>query len=144
MFLLAREEMKYDYDELLKRARAQMPEVSLKRERLELPRLFVTTVGMRTIISNFKEVADVLDRDPQHILKFLTREMATAATFHDSRAIFQGKFQRGVFERLLQRYMESFVVCPVCKRPDTKIVKEKRLSFLVCNACGARSSIKQL
>jgi translation initiation factor 2 subunit 2 len=144
MFLLAREEMKYDYDELLKRARAQMPEVSLKRERLELPRLFVTTVGMRTIISNFKEVADVLDRDPQHILKFLTREMATAATFHDSRAIFQGKFQRGVFERLLQRYMESFVVCPVCKRPDTKIVKEKRLAFLVCNACGARSSIKTL
>jgi translation initiation factor 2 subunit 2 len=99
---------------------------------------------MRTIISNFKEAADVLDRDPQHILKFLTREMATAATFHDSRAIFQGKFQRGVFERLLQRYMESFVICPVCKRPDTKIVKEKRLAFLVCNACGAKSSIKQL
>jgi translation initiation factor 2 subunit 2 len=121
-----------------------MPQVSLKRERLELPRLFISTVGMRTIISNFKEAADVLDRDPQHILKFLTREMATAATFHDSRAIFQGKFQRSVFEHLLQRYMESFVICPVCKRPDTKIVKEKRLAFLVCNACGAKSSIKQL
>jgi translation initiation factor 2 subunit 2 len=139
-----RRKMKYNYDELLKRACSQMPEVSLKRERLELPRLLITTIGMRTVISNFKEVADVLDRDPQHILKFLTREMATAATFHDSRAIFQGKFQRNSFERLLQRYMESFVVCPVCKRPDTKIVKEKRLSFLVCNACGARSSIKQL
>ena len=142
--LLRENKMKYNYDELLKRACSQMPQVSLKRERLELPRLFISTVGMRTIISNFKEVADVLDRDPQHILKFLTREMATAATFHDSRAIFQGKFQRGVFERLLQRYMESFVICPVCKRPDTKIVKEKRLAFLVCNACGARSSIKQL
>jgi translation initiation factor 2 subunit 2 len=136
--------MKYNYDELLKRASAQMPEVSLKQERLELPRLQITIVGMRTIISNFKEVADVLDRDPQHILKFLTREMATAATYHEGRAIFQGKFQRDSFERLLQRYMDSFVVCPVCKRPDTKIVKEKRLSFLVCNACGARSSIKQL
>jgi translation initiation factor 2 subunit 2 len=136
--------MKYNYNELLKRAYSQVPEVSLKRERLELPRLLITTVGMRTIISNFKEVADILDRDPQHILKFLTREMATAATFHDSRAIFQGKFQRDSFERLLQRYMESFVVCPVCRRPDTKIIKEKRLSFLVCNACGARSSIKQL
>lgn len=136
--------MKYNYDELLKRARSQMPEVSLKRERLELPRLLITTVGMRTVISNFKEVADVLDRNPQHILKFLTREMATAATFHDSRAIFQGKFRRDSFERLLQRYMDNFVVCPVCKRPDTKIVKEKRLAFLVCNACGARSSVKQL
>ena len=142
--LLRENSMKYDYDELLKRACSQMPQVSLKRERLELPRLFISTVGMRTIISNFKEAADVLDRDPQHILKFLTREMATAATFHDSRAIFQGKFQRSVFEHLLQRYMESFVICPVCKRPDTKIVKEKRLAFLVCNACGAKSSIKQL
>ena len=136
--------MKYNYDELLKRACSQMPEVSLKRERLELPRLYITTIGMRTIISNFKEVADVLNRDPQHILKFLTREMATAATFHDTRAVFQGKFKRDSFERLLQRYMEGFVICPVCKRPDTKIVKEKRLSFLVCNACGAKSSIKQL
>jgi translation initiation factor 2 subunit 2 len=136
--------MKYNYDELLKRACSQMPQVSVKRERLELPRLFITNVGVRTIITNFKEVADVLNRDPQHILKFLTREMATAATFNDSRAIFQGRFRRDSFERLLQRYIENFVACPVCNRPDTKIVKEKRLSFLVCNACGARSSIKQL
>lgn len=136
--------MTFDYNELLKRACAQMPEVSEKRERLELPRLYTTTVGMRTTISNFKEIADALDRDPQHILKFLTREMATAATFQDSRAIFQGKFQRESFERLLQRYLESYVTCPVCKRPDTRVVKEKRLSFLVCNACGAKSAIKQL
>ena len=136
--------MKYDYDELLKRACSQMPEVSLKHERLAMPRLYITTVGMRTITSNFNEVADVLNRDPQHILKFLTREMATAATFNDNRAVFQGKFKRDSFERLLQRYMEGFVTCPVCKRPDTKITKEKRLSFLLCNACGAKSSIKQL
>ncbi len=136
--------MNYNYDELLKRARAEVPEVTLKKERLEMPRLFVSMVGMRTTISNFKEVAETLDRDPQHILKFLTREMATAATYHDGRAIFQGKFPRDTFERLLQRYMDAFVICPVCKRPDTKILKEKRLSFTVCNACGAKSSVKQL
>jgi translation initiation factor 2 subunit 2 len=136
--------MSYDYNELLKRACAQMPEVSIKRERLEFPRIIMNTVGMRTIIYNFKDITNALDRDPQHILKFLTREMATAATFHDSRAIFQGKFQRESFERLLNRYMESYVTCPVCKRPDTKVVKDKRLSFLVCNACGAKSAIKQL
>ena len=136
--------MTFNYDDLLKRALAQIPQVSEKRERLELPRFYMNTVGMRTIISNFKEISDALDRDPQHVIKFLTREMATAATFNDSRAIFQGKFQRDSFERLLQRYLEGYVICPVCKRPDTKIVKEKRLSFLVCNACGAKSSIKQL
>jgi len=136
--------LNYNYNELLKRARDQVPDVTLKKERLEMPRLFVSMVGMRTTISNFKEVSDTLDRDPQHILKFLTREMATAATYHDGRAIFQGKFPRDTFERLLARYMEAFVICPVCKRPDTRIVKEKRLSFIICNACGAKSSVKQL
>jgi translation initiation factor 2 subunit 2 len=137
-------EHEYDYEKLLKKARSALPEVGVKNERLELPRLHYAKIGMRTVIYNFKEVADALNRDPQHLLKFLTGEMATAATIQGSRVIFQGKFSEDTFERLIQRYMESFVVCPVCKRPDTKIVKEKRLSFLVCEACGARSSIKQL
>jgi translation initiation factor 2 subunit 2 len=136
--------MSFNYDDLLKRACQQMPEVSAKKERLELPRIMIQTVGMRTIIANFKDIADALDRDPQHVLKFLTREMATAATFHDSRAIFQGKFRSDSFERLLQRYLEGYVTCPVCKRPDTRLAKEKRLSFIVCNACGAKSSVKHL
>ena len=136
--------MKYDYEDLLKRARSQIPEVVSKRERLELPRISLSVIGMRTIVFNFKEIAEALNRRPQHLLKFLTREMATAATMQEARVIFQGKFSRETLERLIQRYMESFVVCPVCKRPDTKIVKEKRLSFLVCEACGAKSSIRQL
>lgn len=136
--------MKYNYEELLKRARSQIPEVVSKRERLELPRINLSVIGMRTIVYNFKEVAEALNRDPQHLLKFLTREMATAATMQEARVIFQGKFSRETLERLTQRYMESFVTCPVCKRPDTKIVKEKRLSFLVCEACGAKSSVRQL
>lgn len=136
--------MGYNYEELLKRARSQFPDVGVKSERLEIPRLHYARIGMRTVIYNFKEVADALDRDPQHMLKFLTGEMATAATVQGSRVIFQGKFSEDTFVRLIQRYLEAYVVCPVCKRPDTKIVKEKRLSFLVCQACGAKSSIKQL
>ncbi|MEM0008291.1 MAG: translation initiation factor IF-2 subunit beta [Candidatus Bathyarchaeia archaeon] len=136
--------MKYDYEALLKRARSQLPEVTSKRERLEIPSLHYTVVGMRTIVHNFKEIAETLNRDPQHILKFLTGELATAAITQESRVIFQGKFPRETIERLLQRYMETFVTCPVCKRPDTKIVKEKRLSFLVCEACGAKSSVRHL
>ncbi|MEM2971345.1 MAG: translation initiation factor IF-2 subunit beta [Candidatus Bathyarchaeia archaeon] len=136
--------MTHNYEELLKRAYAQIPQVSLKRERLQLPKINLSVIGMRTMIYNFKEIADALGRDPQHLLKFLTRETATAATLQESRAIFKGKFSQETFERLIQRYMESFVVCPVCKRPDTNIVREKRLSFLVCEACGAKSSIQPL
>lgn len=136
--------MEYEYEKLLKRALSQIPEVTSKTERLGLPRLQHIRIGMRTIISNFKEIADALNRKPQHILKYLSGEMATAGTIQGSRVILQGKFSPETFERLLQRYMETYVVCPVCKRPDTKIMREKRLSFLVCEACGAKSSIRQL
>ena len=144
MLIMEYSHMEYGYEKLLERARSQIPEVASKRERLELPRLLYSVVGMRTIVHNFKEIAEALNRDPRHLLKFLTREMATAATMQQSRVILQGKFSRDTFERLIQRYMEQFVTCPVCKRPDTKIVKEKRLSFLVCEACGAKSSVRQL
>ncbi|NIO38475.1 translation initiation factor IF-2 subunit beta [Candidatus Bathyarchaeota archaeon] len=136
--------MEYNYDELLKKARSQIPEVVSKRDRLELPGMIYSVIGMRTVIHNFKEITDALNRPPEHLLKFLTREMATAATMQDVRVIFQGKFSRETFQRLIKRYLNQFVVCPVCKRPDTKMVKEKRLLFLKCDACGARSSVRQI
>jgi translation initiation factor 2 subunit 2 len=130
-----------EYKELLKRARSQLPSEILEHKRFEVPkpRSFVT--GMRTILINFKEMCDALNREPHHVLKFLSGEMATAATMQGSRAVFQGKFDQDTLGRLIERYVKEFVVCPICKRPDTKIVKERRLLFLICEACGAKSSI---
>jgi translation initiation factor 2 subunit 2 len=131
-----------DYRELLKRAQSQLPQERGTGQRFEVPKVRSSVIGMRTIIHNFKEIADALNRDPRHLIKFLTNEMATAGTLEESRATFQGKFPHNTLERLVTIYTESFVVCPVCKRPDTKIVKERRLFFLVCEACGAKSSLK--
>jgi len=131
-----------DYKEMLKRARSQLPSEILEYERFEIPRPRSFVTGMRTILANFKEICEALNREPRHVLKFLSGEMATAATIQGTRAIFQGKFGKDTFERLIERYVKEFVVCPVCKRPDTKIVKERRFFFLICEACGARSSIR--
>jgi len=131
-----------DYKEMLKRAHSQLPSEVLEHKRFEIPkpRSFVT--GMRTILVNFKEICEALNREPRHVLKFLSGEMATAATVEGTRAIFHGKFGNDTFERLIIRYTNDFVTCPVCKRPDTKIVKERRFFFLICEACGAKSSIR--
>jgi translation initiation factor 2 subunit 2 len=132
------------YKELLERARKQLPSDVSEHKRFEVPRPRSHIVGMRTILPNFKEICEALNRDPRHVLKFFSREMATAATMQNNRAIFQGKFGYDTFERLIQRYINEFVVCPVCTRPDTKIVKDRRFLFLVCEACGARSSVSTL
>jgi len=134
--------MKFDYNELLARAHSQLPREIFAHKRFEIPRVKSGTIGMRTYIVNYKEIADALRRDPLHLLRYLSREMATAGSLDAARAIFQGKFKSDTLDSLVQHYAQDFVVCPVCKRPDTKIVKEKRFSFMVCEACGAKSSVK--
>jgi len=136
--------MKEDYEKLLKRAHLQLPREVFEHKRFEVTKARSGTIGMRTYIVNYKDIADALNRDPQHLLRYLSREMATAGTVDGVRAIFQGKFRNDALDRLIQRYVEEFVTCPVCKGPDTKIVKERRLSFLQCEACGAKSSIRTI
>lgn len=136
--------MEYDYERLLDKVRTKIPHIEKKQKRLELPSLDHSVAGNRTTVHNFKNISEAMNRDPQHLLKFLSGEMATSATVQGSRAVFNGKFSRRTLETLLQRYREQFVKCPVCELPDTRIVKEKRLSFLVCDACGAKSSVEEL
>ena len=136
--------MKTDYNELLKRAHSQLPPEIFEHKRFEIPRVKSGTIGMRTYIVNFKEIGDSLNRTPLHLLRYMSREMATAGSLDGARAIFQGKFKNDTLDSLVQHYAQEFVVCPVCKRPDTKIVKEKRFSFLTCDACGAKSSARSI
>ena len=135
-------EMKSDYRELLKRAHSQLPPEIFEHKRFEIPRVRSGNVGMRTYIVNFKEIADMLNRDPMHLLRYLSREMATSGTTDAARAIFQGKFTNDTLNRLVQHYANEFVISLICKRPDTKIGKARRLSFLQCEACGAKSSVR--
>ena len=138
------EAMKEDYEKLLRRAQSQLPHEGAANKRFEIPRVKSGTIGMRTYVVNFKDIADAMNRDLQHLLRYLSREMATSGTLDGVRAIFQGKFRNDAFDRLVQRYIDEFVTCPVCKGPDTKIVKEKRFWFLQCEACGAKSAMRTI
>ena len=133
--------MSDEYTKLLDAAMEEIPKKTSSGERFELPAIQGVRIGSRTIVQNFKEIADRMNRDPRHLLKFLSKELATAATIDGTRAIFQGVFKVQSINRLLSIYTQRFVVCPVCKRPDTKMDKQDRYTFLVCEACGARSSI---
>jgi translation initiation factor 2 subunit 2 len=133
--------METDYEKMLNRAYKNVPELEDTHERFTVPRPEIQFAGRRTIIVNFKEIADELRRDPDHLLKFLVGETATRADLTETRAIFQGRFDYETLRNLLNIYTNKYVICPVCGRPDTHIVREKRLFFLQCEACGARSSI---
>jgi len=132
------------YDDLLKRLKSSqsMMEPKAKVERLELPKPDIIWVGKKTFFRNFMDFSHIIRRDPNHILMFLAKELATAVSLDGDRAIFIGRKDRQSFSVLINRYIKDFVSCPVCGSPDTRLEKIKRLQFLVCEACGARSATK--
>jgi translation initiation factor 2 subunit 2 len=130
-----------DYKAMLDRAYKELPVLTSYVDRFAVPRANIALQGRKTVIINFKEIADQLRREPDHLLKYLTGEMATLANFDGTRALFQGKHNAESIRGLIDAYAKKYVICPVCGRPDTQLIKEKRLWFLQCEACGARSSI---
>ncbi|MCQ8898229.1 MAG: translation initiation factor IF-2 subunit beta [Hadesarchaea archaeon] len=133
-----------EYQEWLERALQSLPKVELDRERLKVPEPEVVTAGTRTVLKNLKAIASALNRDPQHLMKYLLRELGAAGSSDGSQAFFQGKFTPSVIKGRIDRYMEEFVKCKSCNRPDTKLIRQGRVYFMRCEACGARTSVRNI
>ncbi|HJR48127.1 MAG: translation initiation factor IF-2 subunit beta [Thermoproteota archaeon] len=132
-----------DYESLLKRLQGQLKNTSRKEaSRLEIPSPQIIWVGQRTIFRNFIEFPKALRRDPEKLLLYLNKELASAGYIAGERVIFLGRKEPSSFGTLIDRYVKEYVICPVCGSPDTRTEKNKKLGFLLCEACGARSSIK--
>jgi len=136
--------MPHTYEELLARARTDVNKETKKSGalRLELPEPDVIWVGNKTIFRNYAEFPKLIRRDSARVLMYLAKELATAASIDGDRAIFIGRKDRESFTQLLQRYVKEGVLCAVCGSPDTHLEKDKRMWFMVCEACGARSVAK--
>ena len=133
-----------DYDSLLDRARSQVPEDAFKKsgERFKVPDVQLMVQGNRSIWQNFQETFNILNRPGKEVLKFVAGQLGTAGSMEGSNALFNGKFNVEQVSEVLNRYIEAYVICPVCTRPDTEIEKSGNAYYLQCSACGARTSIR--
>jgi len=131
-----------EYEKLLKRVQDKVSKNKSETARFELPPVDVMWEGQRTFLRNFSEFPKVLRRDPDKVLQYLSKEFAVPAERVGEKAIFIGKREPQDFTRLFEIYVKDYVECPTCKSPDTRIEKEKRISFLICEACGAKSTLK--
>ncbi len=134
---------KADYEKLLKRIEGNLSdEKKQTTTRFELPTVDIMWEGQKTFLRNFAEFPKILRRDPEKVIQYLSKEFAVPAERIGDTAMFIGKRDPDDFTRLFQIYVKDYLECPTCKSPDTKIVKENRITFLICEACGAKSTMK--
>ena len=131
-----------DYESLLKRIEKNIAKDAKDTQRFELPTVEITWEGKKTILRNFGDFPKALRRNTNIILQYLSKEFAVPAERVGEKAIFVGKRDPDDFTRLFKIYLKDYVECPTCTSPDTKVERENRISFLICEACGAKSTIK--
>jgi translation initiation factor 2 subunit 2 len=130
------------YDELLKRLREKAKPTGKSSEwRLEVPKIQVIWLGNKTIIRNYMDFPRVLRRDSSRLLMYLAKKLAVPASLDGERAILIGRRDPRTISAVIEKYVNERVRCPVCGSPDTNIKREKRMEFLVCEACGGKSPI---
>ena len=135
--------MTTDYERLLKRIEDKLGNSDEESgNRFELPIVDVMWEGQKTFLRNFSEFPKILRRDPDKVLQYLYKEFAVPAERLGDKAMFVGRRAPDDFTRLFQIYVKDYLECTTCKSPDTKVLKENRISFLVCEACGAKSTLK--
>ena len=133
-----------DYDQLLKRAKGALPQALSSGERFNVPEPDIVTEGKTTILRNFLDIAEAIRRDPTMVLTYLLRELGTAGAQDGRRVVFKGKVTAAQVADRVKSYVETYVLCQECGRPDTRLVKEDRVAMLECDACGARRPVKSV
>lgn len=125
-----------DYLQLLKRAKEHLPEVETKTGRFEVPKVKGHVEGNKTIIVNVFSILDAIAREPDHLLKFLQRELATPAHFEEKRLVFGRKLSSALINEKVKQYVDQYVLCSECQKPDTKLLDEEEKVVKRCMACG--------
>ena len=127
---------------MLQKARKELPESVLKVERFEIPKVMGHIEGNKTVISNFHQIAGALRRQPEHLLKFILKELATPGEIKKQLLVLGRKLSSAAINEKIQKYANEFVICPECKKPDTQLSKEDKITFIKCQACGAKHTVR--
>tara|TARA_Y100000310_G_C20470256_1_gene709653 strand:+ start:109 stop:513 length:405 start_codon:yes stop_codon:yes gene_type:complete len=131
-----------EYEKLLLEGRKRLPKDISKKERFEVPKVKGHIQGNTTVISNFNQIVQDLGRSKYHILKFLLKELATPGDVTKSALILRRKVSASSVNEKVQKYAKAFVICSLCGKPDTKMIKEGGIGFIRCMACGSKNPVK--
>lgn len=119
-----------------------------QQQRLKIPPPEVLRDGSKkTLFANVQQIAQVLQRNPSHLIQYLFAELGTSGSIDgEQRLIIKGRFQPKNIEDVLRRYIQEYVICRTCKSMNTELKREaaNRLHFIVCKACGSTKSVTSI
>jgi len=132
----------YSYEELLDRAYSKLSTKPTSTSGFIMPKIDLIFVGDKTIIMNFRQIVEAINREAGILQKYFSKELGSPATLNESgQLVLQGRFNVQVLTKLLKIFIDRYVICPTCSSKDTKLVKKGKVFLLKCMACGAETTL---
>ena len=107
-----------------------------------MPQPDIMIEGSQTILRNFSEIVDAMDRDANHVFQYLLNELGTSGSREQVRIMLKGKVPPKRIKEKIVSYVKTLILCGECKAPDTRFVREDRTTLLKCQACGATRPVR--
>jgi len=142
----------YTYDELLTRIFSMLSGSASNADRRAFkmkPPVVVPDGTKRHILVNFSEICNLMNRLPDHLLSYMLAELGTSGSMDGQGRVtfkYAGRKAQKHMESVIKQYIKEYVLCKLCKSPDTKLNKDQatRLHFMVCGSCGASRSVNPI
>jgi translation initiation factor 2 subunit 2 len=130
------------YEQLLDRAREDIPDDLTSEDRFQVPDPELLHEGKTTIVRNFGDILETINRDADHAVPRILRELGTAGDYEDGRLTLKGRMDEEKISSRIKSYVEAYVICGECGRPDTHLEKQDRTVIIRCDACGGHRPIQ--
>lgn len=132
----------FKYEELLDRALSKLAGRRGSDVIFEVPQPSVIIVGDKTIIQNFRQIANVLNRDEELLKKYFMKEFNVPGIINEAGQLeLRGKFNPSAINQILNLFVQKYVKCSTCGSPHTKLTKKGKVFVLKCEACGAETTL---
>ncbi len=99
--------------------------------------------GQKTVLLNLKDVSDALDRPIEILIRYLGIELSAQCRqeSESSRVSINGTFTSSQLLTALNKFIDTFVLCPNCHLPETSLGIKKEQVRHKCKSCGAKEAI---
>lgn len=128
------------YDEL----KSKNPSLGAGESRNQIPVPQIERYGSKkTAVANFKKICDAINRSMEEVKDFIEKELSTVGSI-DSMNCLILKLQNVKtiqFESIIIKYVDEYVKCHACKKINTTLNKEDRITVLKCNLCQATRTV---
>jgi translation initiation factor 2 subunit 2 len=135
-------EIIYNDEYLINRA---FNKLSLKVKKNNITKPKIEKKNGKTVISNFKKFCDSVKKDQLIVKKYMEDSLRVESNINlvGALIITKGPKPPEIY-KTFGDYVKNYIMCqePKCNSLDTEIIKIDRITFLACNICNSKKSIK--